>query len=153
VGRLVRARRWDVLPVSLTTPDAPLPTNEADADLEYVYDASDDRVLKTAHDGSAAVHTAYVFDTLELRRTDFQSGDYTQSTGTGVELTESEVPYLFGHGVRLARVVYEQVNDGEPRVTSGGRRHVFFELGDHLGSTSVVLDKETSCCLPRYSPA
>jgi RHS repeat-associated protein len=144
VGRLVRARRWDVLPASLTTPDAPLPTGEPDADLEYVYDASDDRVLKTAHADGAAVHTAYVFDTLELRRTTYASGDYSQTTGSGAEITESEVPYLFGHGVRLARVVYEQVNDGEPRLTSGGRQHVFFELGDHLGSTSVVLDKETS---------
>jgi RHS repeat-associated protein len=145
VGRLVRARRWDVAGSSLTTPDAALPNDsEVDADVEYIYDASDDRVLKTARAGSAAVHTAYLFDTLELRRTAFQDGDYTSTTGSGVELTESEVPYLFGHGVRLARVVYEQVNDGEPRVTSSGRLHVFFELGDHLGSTSVVLDKETS---------
>jgi RHS repeat-associated protein len=145
VGRLVRARRWDVAGSSLTTPDAALPNDsEVDADLEYVYDASDDRVLKTARAGSAAAHTAYVFDTLELRRTAFQDGDYTSTIGSGVELTESEVPYLFGHGVRLARVVFEQVDDGEPRVTSSGRQHVFFELGDHLGSTSVVLDKETS---------
>jgi RHS repeat-associated protein len=144
VGRLVRARRWDVVPAGLSTPDAALPSSDPDADLEYVYYASDDRVLKTARDESAnAVHTAYIFDTLELRRTTYVSGDYTQSTGTGNETTESEVPYLFGHGVRLARVVYEQVNDGEPRVTSAGRQHVFFELGDHLGSTSVVLDKET----------
>jgi RHS repeat-associated protein len=145
VGRLVRARRWDVAGSSLTTPSAALPNDsEVDADLEYVYDASDDRVLKTAHSGGTAVHTAYVFDTLELRRTTYASGDYAPTTGTGTEVTESEVPYLFGHGVRLARVVYEQVNDGEPRLTSGGRQHVFFELGDHLGSTSVVLDKETS---------
>ena len=56
-------------------------------------DASDDRVLKTARSGSNAVHTAYVFDTLELRRTTYASGDYTQSTGTGNEATESEVPF------------------------------------------------------------
>jgi RHS repeat-associated protein len=145
VGRLTRARRWDVAGSSLTTPDAALPDDsEVDADLEYVYDENDDRVLKAARDGSAAAHTAYIFDTLELRRTAFQSDEYAQSVGSGAELTETEVPYLFGHGVRLARVVYEQSNDGEPRLASSGRQHVFFELGDHLGSTSVVIDKATS---------
>jgi RHS repeat-associated protein len=145
VGRLTRARRWDVAGSSLTTPDAALPNDsDVDADLEYVYDENDDRVLKTARAGSAAAHTAYIFDSLELRRTAFQGDEYTQSVGSGAELTETEVPYLFGHGVRLARVVYEQTNDGEPRLASSGRQHVFFELGDHLGSTSVVLDKATS---------
>ena len=44
-------------------------------------------------------------------------------------------------GVRLARLAYEQ-----PDVPSVDAQHlhVFFELGDHLGSTSVVLDKATS---------
>ena len=52
----------------------------------------------------------------------------------------TEVPYLFANGVRLARLAYE-----EPDVPNIGAQHlhVFFELGDHLGSTSVVLDKAT----------
>ncbi len=43
------------------------------------------------------------------------------------------------NGVRLARVAY---NDASPEI-GGDETHVFFELGDHLGSTSVVLDKAT----------
>src|SRR5690606_2009052 len=67
------------------------------------------------------------------------------------------VPYLLTNGVRLARLVYhaegavpEEDYDptGSPGdvngpTTSSGTLHVFFELGDHLGSTSVVLDKAT----------
>jgi RHS repeat-associated protein len=64
--------------------------------------------------------------------------------GTGDELVETEVPYLFANGVRLGRVVVENSETGEPRLESSSRQHVFFELGDHLGSTSVVLDKATS---------
>jgi RHS repeat-associated protein len=39
----------------------------------------------------------------------------------------------------VARVVYD---DDAPTI-GGDTTHVFFELGDHLGSTSVVLDKVT----------
>jgi RHS repeat-associated protein len=145
VGRLERARRWDVAASAITVPEAELPDDaEVDADLEYVYDASDERVIKTAHAGADSVHTVYVLDSLELRRAGFEGADYTETVGTGPGLVETEVPYLFAHGVRLARVVYEQSGDGEPRLESSGQQHVFFELGDHLGSTSVVLDKATS---------
>jgi len=57
------------------------------------------------------------------------------------------------NGVRLARLAYEGTSE-VPEVTPGtgagqvnasvSQVHVFFELGDHLGSTSVVLDKATS---------
>ena len=46
------------------------------------------------------------------------------------------------HDVRLARVVFEDSNEGIPSIGSA-KTHVLFELGDHLGSTSVVLDKAT----------
>ena len=57
-----------------------------------------------------------------------------QMDGTGdYELTdETQVPYLFANGVRLARVVHTDAHTPSTRV--------FLELGDHLGSTSVVLD-------------
>ena len=39
------------------------------ADLNYTYDAGDQRVLKTAYDAAGeASHTVYLFDSLELRR-------------------------------------------------------------------------------------
>jgi RHS repeat-associated protein len=52
------------------------------------------------------------------------------------------VPYLFANGIRVARAVFEAPLDGEPRV-AGAALHVFFEIGDHLGSPSVVIDKAT----------
>ena len=48
VGRLTRARRWD-----LSVPDArsaPIPDTNASVDLTYAYDHSDARVIKTASD-------------------------------------------------------------------------------------------------------
>jgi RHS repeat-associated protein len=51
------------------------------------------------------------------------------------------VPYLGAHGVTLARLVYD---DASVPTVGGAHLHVFFELGDQLGSTSVVLDQATS---------
>ena len=80
--------------------------------------------------------TLYPYETLEVRGTVLDSGESTLTSA-------NEVPYLVAHGVRLARLHYEQPSIGEPRV-GGKALHVLFELGDHLGSTSVVLEKETS---------
>ena len=109
VGRLVRAKRWDAIPAS----------GDPDAELTYTYDASDQRVRKT----SGSKHTLYVFGSLELRSAEYVLGDDYELSD------ETEVPFLFANGVRLARVV-----------TQSAATHVFLELGDHLGSTSVVLD-------------
>jgi len=40
-------------------------------------------------------------------------------------------------------VVYEQPQFALPRIDSG-KLHVVLELGDHLGSTSLAIDKRTS---------
>ncbi len=122
IGRLIRATRFDT-----SGPNGP-----PGADLRYHYDSSDNRTLKTARDSAGAEsHTAYVFPSLELRGAQFGT-DYELSPAT-------EVPYLFANGVRLGRVVNDPAGSGLE--TSGTR--VFFELGDHLGSTSVALDKAT----------
>jgi RHS repeat-associated protein len=142
LNRLQRARRWDMSDVN---PDAdPLPTvNDGDeaVDLRYRYDADDNRVIKWAHDPVAGhavddAYTLYVFDTLDVRRTQFN----TAASPNEYELTsQTEAPYLLANGVRLARVVYEEnIPASDP-----ANQHVFFELGDHLGSTSTVLDKRT----------
>jgi RHS repeat-associated protein len=133
VGRLAQARRWDVsaLPAMID----PLPDAVPEARLAYAYDAGDQRVLKTAFDDVGnEVHSAYIFESLELRRAVFASGDYERSKWT-------EVPYLYAHGVRLARVAWDE---SDVPTLSGGQTHVLFELGDYLGSTSVVLDQATS---------
>ena len=111
----MRASRWDEVPAS----------GSRAADLTFTYDASDRRVRKT----SGSRHSVYVFGSLELRRAELDgSGDYDLSA-------ETEVPYLFANGVRLARVVHTDEHTPSTRV--------FLELGDNLGSTSVVLDHAT----------
>ena len=55
--------------------------------------------------------------------------------------TTTQVPYLFAQGVRLGRVAYAE--EDLPAVTSGAE-HVFLELMDHLGSTGIVIDRDTS---------
>ncbi|MBK8997997.1 MAG: RHS repeat-associated core domain-containing protein [Myxococcales bacterium] len=139
VGRLARARRWDVTtlpPMSDLPPDADLA-----ADLRYGYDAGDQRVIKTAVDDALNErHTVYVFESLELRRAVFAPGS-GPSEVPDYELSKwTEVPYLYAHGVRLARVAW---NQPELPTVGGKQLHVLLELGDHLGSTSVVLDQAT----------
>ena len=153
VGRLGRARRWDTAPGSSI--DDPLPGGAPAADLRYTYDAGDQRVIKHAVDTSGESFTLYVFASLEFRRSQF--GTSYSDTGSGPADYEASVftvvPYLLANGVRLARLAYEGTSE-VPEVTPGtgagevnasvSQVHVFFELGDHLGSTSVVLDKATS---------
>ncbi len=132
IGQLSRARRWDLSTAGLATD--PLPSGAAAAELRYAY-AAGERVLKTAVDSSAnELHAVYVFGSLELRRAQFEGGDYERTART-------EVPYLFASGVRLARIYYA-TND-VPTLSSG-YQHVLFELPDHLGSASFVVDKDTS---------
>ena len=132
VGRIQRAKRWD----GTTTPGGP-----AAVELQYAYDAHDQRVRKTAIDGGAAEqhHTLYIFDSLELRRATWTLDtvetalDYEQTAAT-------EAVYLLAHGVRLARLAYHAAAS-VPTVTDD--LHVFLEMGDHLGSTAIVLDRGT----------
>ncbi len=154
VGRLSRARRWDANGSSI---GSAVPGGTPAADLRSTYDASDQRVLKEAvDDQNNKSYTAYIFETLELRRAQF--GAYGELGAQDYEISHyTVVPYLLANGVRLSRVVYhasgevpdEAYNDaGAPGDVNGptsstGKLHVFFELGDHLGSTSVVLDKAT----------
>lgn len=122
VGRLVRARRFDMAnPPSGTPPDA---------DLSYTYDASDNRVLKTVGDH----YTAYIFGSLELRTTTFD-GDY-------VVTPEAETTYLQAHGVRLARVVHSVPT----RQHVGGARSREWRAGGAVHGVRVRSDRER---LPR----
>src|SRR5690606_6150929 len=110
------------------------------ADLRYHYGSGDNRVLKTAVDAADnESHTVYIFPSLELRRAEYDTatapGDYERDGFT-------EVGYLFANDVRLARLVNEPIASGGTGKVAG--LHVFFELGDHLGSHSVALDKDTS---------
>jgi|GEM_PF-816301 len=154
VGRLVRARRWDGDHSGVNA----AVTGTLAADLRHYYDASDQRVIKEAVDGAGETsYTLYVFASMELRRTQFGAGfaDGPDALEEDFEVSsETVVAYLMANGVRLARLVYhgDDTVPEEGVLTTGGagevnastsKLHVFFELGDHLGSTSVVLDKAT----------
>ncbi len=158
VGRLERARRWDTS-TNLGDVDGAVPAGTPAADLRYVYDASDQRILKEAVDAAGvSSHTLYLFPTLELRRAAHGDGFGYDGSPEGVADYEVDrwtaVPYLLANGVRLARLAYEETTapSRDPAEMTGedgavnastSQLHVFFELGDHLGSTSVVLDKAT----------
>jgi RHS repeat-associated protein len=107
------------------------------ADFRFTYDYSDDRILKSDNTVAQKVYTVYPLASLELRRT-----TYDTTTGNYAATAVNETPFLSANGVRLGRVTYEGSADGEPRL-SNDRRHVLLEVGDHLGSTSVVIDKAT----------
>jgi RHS repeat-associated protein len=137
VGRLAKARRWD-LPNSGPVPIAqdPVPVTSPDVELKYVYNGGDQRVIKTAVDPNGNErHTVYLFASLELRRavwlpaSEGVPADYERNKFT-------EVGYLSG----MARLVYE---DSDVPEVFAGKLHVFLEMGNHLGSSSMVLDKAT----------
>ncbi|MEO8905254.1 MAG: toxin TcdB middle/N-terminal domain-containing protein [Polyangiaceae bacterium] len=146
VGRLFRAYRVDVTSAALppiTTDLGNVPRRE----LQFQYDESDERIVKTSLDlNGAQSSTLYPYETLEVRGTDIDPSFYAQGyADTGLS-ADNEVPYLVAHGVRLARVHFEPAAKGEPRFGSGAaaQQHVLFELGDQLGSTNIVIDKATS---------
>jgi RHS repeat-associated protein len=133
VGRLTKAWRWDLSDPGTATDD--VPTGTAAVRLRYAYDGGGNRVLKTAiDDADHELHTVYALGSLELRRAAFDSGDYVDDRTT-------EVAYLAAHSASLARLHYS--DDSLPTLSSG-HLHVLFELPDHLGSSSIVIDKETS---------
>jgi hypothetical protein len=110
-------------------------------ELRYAYDGADHRVRKTAVSTAEERHSIYVFDSLELRRAAFVNGDYERTMKT-------EVVYLFAGGVRLARL--HHMADDAPRLQSGSL-HVFLELPDYLGSSSIVIDTILEGKGPSYS--
>jgi RHS repeat-associated protein len=139
VGRLVEARRWDLPRSGIPAASDPVPSAVADVALRYAYDAGDVRTLKTAIDAAGGeLHTAYISDSLELRRAHYELDDsevaldYERSAAT-------ETVYLNAGGVRLARVAEV---DAVPNASTA-KLHVLLELEDQLGSTTTVLDKAT----------
>ncbi len=96
VGRLARARRWDVASPGDASADSP-PVTTPDADLQYTYDATDDRAIKQASDGAGNVrYTLYPLDALELRQTTWNAavGDYGARSKLPVRLggTDRVIP-------------------------------------------------------------
>lgn len=115
------------------------------ADLRSTYDHSDNRVIKGDYSVAQRNFTVYLFSTVELRRAAYDSaaGEFTRDAAT-------ETVFLNVAGEGLGRVSYEGAADGEPRI-GGSRLHVLLTLGDHLGSTSLVIDKATGELVERRS--
>jgi RHS repeat-associated protein len=107
------------------------------ADLRFTYDQSDNRIVKGDYGAPQKYFTVYLFDTLELRRTTYDSiaGDFAQNATT-------ETPFLNVGGQGIGRLTYEGAADGEPRIASN-QLHTLINIGDHLGSASIVVDKAT----------
>jgi RHS repeat-associated protein len=130
IGRLVLAQRLDS-----GAPTGPM--------LQYAYDSGDNRVLKDVSTGGAPLTTAYIFDSLELRRAAFDQG--TQKYPI---TSTSEVAYLKVGDTRLARIEYEPNAWGEPRSSAvtahASNLHVLLEIPDELGSESVTIDQASS---------
>jgi RHS repeat-associated protein len=142
VGRLSRIFRLDLPTASL--PPIGTDTTGHTRDLQFLYDESDQRVVKMMTNASDEVaSTLYPFETLEVRGTVVDSSNASQGYYESTLNSANEVPFLVAHGVRLARLHFEQPAIGEPRI-GGQALHVLLELRDQLGSTSVVLDRETS---------
>ena len=77
-------------------------------------------------------HTIDVFDSLRI-----QTPVYLEDPGEYRVRVENETGFLGG----VARVFYDEPG-GLPQAT-GSARHVYLHVGDHLGSTSVVVDKDS----------
>ena len=138
VGQLSRARRWDL--VSSPTNERslnddlgePAPPRAANADLRFYYDGGGDRVLKTATDTAGTQrHTVYISGSLELRSASWTGTDYTlDATTASVRLPA---------GAAGARLFYTPSLPTQ----SGNPLHVFLELADHLGSSTIAIDRDT----------
>jgi RHS repeat-associated protein len=133
-GYVARARRWDVAG-DPGSPTAAPPSTAPAAELQFAYDSNGARTRKTALDATGNQrHALYPFAALEIRGARFDGEEFERTAAT-------EVPYLYAHGVRLARVEYAL--ESVPTQSSGAR-HVYMELPDFVGSTSFVIDHDTS---------
>jgi RHS repeat-associated protein len=103
----------------------------------YVYDGGGQRIVH-ASSNSPSGETTYsleIFSSLRVNGAEFMTwaNDYQRT-----ELSESV--YLVASGISYGRVV----SDSSLPSPSGCAQHVFIEISDSQGSTSSVIDRETS---------
>ena len=145
VGRLQFAERYDGDTASST---------QIQVAFGYLYDSAGERVLAIELDdarpdaGTARSNISYdvdVFPSLRIHTRKIDgNNDYDRSA-------DSEIVYLQdGAGQTYGRAFYDAATVPLPSAT-GSRVHVFLELGDHLGSNSVVIDKDSGEVVERAS--
>jgi len=116
---------------------------------QLAYNAGGGRVLMTrttAGSSGGIDHTVQVFDSLVLEHAAFPAapGDYERDA-------KAEHVYLGSTSGRLAHVFYDDANKLPAAAGGNGRVHVFLTLGDRLGSTSFVIDRDSSELVERPS--
>jgi RHS repeat-associated protein len=131
VGQLARSRRWDYAQtVPAGEPAVPGATPVWDLSYEY---SGGQRVRKTWTAYGSTRHTLDVFGSLRLKDVGYdpESSEY--------ERDASQTHVFLAGG---ARMIYDPALP-QPGATPNGQ-HVLLRMGDMLGSTSVVVDKESS---------
>ncbi len=136
VGQLARARRWDFESTLPALPSGTLPSQTPSWDLHYGYSMGV-RVLKSATDGVGPErHQVDVFDSLRLADAAFdtfwQPEDYQRDRDT--------MQVFLAGG--MARVFYDGTTS-LPRAPGQDYRHVYLQIGDHLGSSTAVIELAT----------
>ena len=141
-GQLARARRWDypagsVPPLGAGAPPA--------WDLRYAYSGGRRVVTSVKGQDGAERHTLAVFSTLRIQRAEYLAGakDYAVTP-------QNEVRFVGG----MARVFVDAERKLPLARQDGVPVHVLLALGDHLGSTAFVIDKDSGEVVERttYQP-
>jgi RHS repeat-associated protein len=144
VGELVRARRWDFAGNSLPTSPTGLPSGAPEWDLTYAY-SQGMRVRKTASRAAGQPeHSLTIFDSLRADHAPFDAA----ANNYKINRDNTRV-YLGG----LAYAFWDQ--SGQlPHQATGSSVTMHLRMGDHLGSSSVVINHATSELVERttYQP-
>jgi len=126
---------WDELGrlASASRQDAGDPNGIAET---FAYDSGGRRVRTARQDTTTpadqAEHTVEVFASMVLQKSKFENGNYDANAAT-------EHAYL-DLGTTFAHAFYAE--DSLPTASSG-KLHIFYALGDSLGSTSFIIDHDT----------
>ncbi|MBA3842639.1 MAG: VCBS repeat-containing protein [Actinobacteria bacterium] len=131
-GLLARARRYDS-GHDIATPQA---------DLSFAYNAAGQRVLKSATDPTTGEqrHSVDIFGSLRLNHARWTPAYAGASYGEYERTSDTETVYIEG----IARVLFST------KMPRPGL-HVFLELGDHLGSASLIIDRDTGTPVERIT--
>lgn len=128
VGQLRRARRWDFAAGAVLAFDG---SATPEWELNYAYSAGG-RIRTSFKDRTGVeVHTLDIFDTLRIQKATFDapSTDYRFDAS-------HEIGFLADGAARIFHDTAGRLQQPE-----ASPRHIYYRIGDHLGSTSVVIDR------------
>ena len=133
VGRLMLARRL-IRTVSGST------TTTSATDVSYVYDSGGNRVVVASRGEGTNVDSTYALRVFGTLRIDGAHWDAASNPGDYERTAATESVQIPLGAAATARVAYAETS--VPSLSSG-HVHVFLEMGDTLGSTSTVIDRDT----------